>query len=153
MNFGDFADRSSIVTATAAIYAVFQLVAVRTQRHRDFENLYVQRYWELLDRMPDSLYLNHEISAPSPDERRLAVAYLRLCEDEDEDDLRKQGFRTDRTWTIGPRGFSLSCKALSMRPRWLNIRACFHHSPDSHERARTRFPGMLSPDGGQVFIK
>ena len=102
MNFSDFADLSSIVTATAAIFAVFQLVAVRTQRHRDFENLYVQRYWQLLDRMPDRLYLNHEISAPNPDELRLAVAYLRLCEDEV--DLRKQGFITDRTWTIWSEG-------------------------------------------------
>ena len=102
MNFSDVADLGSVLTAAAAIFAVFQLVGARTQRHRDFENLYVQRYWQLLDRMPDRLYLNHEIPAPDPDERRIVVAYLRLCEDEV--DLRKQGFITDRTWAIWSEG-------------------------------------------------
>lgn len=98
MNAFSLADLGWFLTAAAAIFAGFQLLAARTQRHRDFENLYVQRYWQILDRMPDRLYLNHEIPAPDSDERRLAVAYLRLCEDEV--DLRKQGYITDRTWAI-----------------------------------------------------
>ncbi|MDP9998292.1 hypothetical protein J2W15_001789 [Pseudarthrobacter sulfonivorans] len=64
--------------------------------------MYVQRYWQILDRMTDKMYLNHEISEPTQDEIRLAVAYLRLSEDEL--DLRKQGFITDRTWAIWSEG-------------------------------------------------
>lgn len=104
MNLGDWANVGSVVTAGAVVFAVFQLVAARTQRHRDFENLYVQRYWQILDRMPDRLYFGHEILSPNTDELRLAVAYLRLCEDEI--DLRKEGFITDRTWAIWADGIS-----------------------------------------------
>lgn len=102
MNLNDWADIGTIFTAVAVVFAVFQVVTARTQRHREFENLYVQRYWQILDRMPDWMYLNQENSEPTPDERRLAVVYLRLSEDEV--DLRRQGFITDRTWAIWSEG-------------------------------------------------
>lgn len=88
-----------ILTLIAIAFAVLQLVGDRNQRHREFENLYVQRYWNLVDRMSDDLYLksNEELRRPSSDSR-LMVAYLRLCEDQI--DVRKEGFVTDRTWKI-----------------------------------------------------
>lgn len=98
MNLNDWADIGTIFTAVAVVFAVFQVVTARTQRHREFKNLYVQRYRQIFDRMPDRMSLNHEISEPTPDERRLAVAYLRLSEDEG--DLRRQGFITNRAWAI-----------------------------------------------------
>lgn len=109
MNLSDWADIGTIFAAAAVVFAVFQVVGARTQRHREFENLYVQRYWQILDRLPDRLYLNHEIRVPRRDERRLAVAYLRLCEDEV--DLRKQGFITDRTWAIWSEGILAQLRA------------------------------------------
>lgn len=109
MSLSDWADFGAILTAVAVVFAVLQVVTARTQRHREFENMYVQRYWEILDRMTDRMYLNHEISRPTPDELRLAVAYLRLSEDEL--DLRKQGFITDRTWAIWSEGILAQIRA------------------------------------------
>lgn len=87
------------VTAIAVVFAVGQLVGDRTQRHREFENLYVQRYWALLDRMSDELYYGgNDVVAGGELDKRTKVAYLRLCEDEI--DLRAQGFVTDKTWKI-----------------------------------------------------
>lgn len=95
-------DAVAIVTAVAVIFVVFQLVGDRTSRHREFENLYVQRYWNLMDQLSfDPQYLPPE--APiSPQDRKLCLAYLRLCEDEVE--LRSQGYVTDQTWLIWAEG-------------------------------------------------
>lgn len=109
MNLNDWADVGAIITAVAVIFAVLQVISARTQRHREFENMYVQRYWRILDHMTDRMYLNQEISEPTPDEARLAVAYLRLSEDEL--DLRKQGYITDGTWAIWSEGILAQLEA------------------------------------------
>jgi hypothetical protein len=74
MSLSDWADIGAIVTAVAVVFAVFQVVTARTQRHREFENMYVQRYWQILDRMTDRMYLNNEVALPTSEERRLAIA-------------------------------------------------------------------------------
>lgn len=41
---------ATIVTALAVFLALLQLIHGRAAKHRDIENLYVQRYWNLMDR-------------------------------------------------------------------------------------------------------
>lgn len=91
-----FSRALELITAVAIVFAVLQLVGDRAQRHREFENLYVQRYWSLLDRMSDELYSGS--GNESKEDARTIIAYLRLCEDEI--DLRQQGFVSDQTWKI-----------------------------------------------------
>lgn len=55
------------------------------------------------------MYLNNEVELPTSEERHLAIAYLRLSEDEL--DLRKQGFITDRTWAIWSEGIRAQLRA------------------------------------------
>lgn len=90
------------LTALAIVFAALQFVGSQTQRHREFENLYVQRYWDLLDRMSFELYMNESSRLLSGSDKRVVHAYLRLCEDEL--DLREQGFITDRTWKVWSSG-------------------------------------------------
>lgn len=80
-------------TALAIIFAAWQLMFHSRQMHRDFELLYVQRYWELMDRRSPEFALEHE---PTPEDRLVIRAYLQLCEDEV--DLRRLGRVTDSTW-------------------------------------------------------
>jgi hypothetical protein len=83
-------------TALAVIVALFQLRGARQQAHRDFENLYVQRFWEISDsfsassrtHLPDRKFKRQDIPA--------ALAYLQLCEDEI--DVRSLGRVTNDTW-------------------------------------------------------
>lgn len=91
-----FSRALELITAVAIVFAVLQLVGDRAQRHREFENLYVQRYWALLDRMSYELYCGS--GSESKEDLRTVIAYLRLCEDEI--DLRQQGFVSDQTWRI-----------------------------------------------------
>ncbi|WP_449372015.1 hypothetical protein [Arthrobacter psychrolactophilus] len=95
---------AQIITAAALIIALFQIVGDRTQRLRERENLYVQRYWQLLDAMSPSLYEEGELALDSPTDRRACLSYLRLCEDQL--NLRRSGFITDRTWKIWKDGMN-----------------------------------------------
>ena len=82
-------------TALAIVFAAWQLLSHSRQMHRDFEMLYVQRYWQLMDRRSARL-VNRGI-AKSRD-REVIRAYLQLCEDEV--DLRRTGRVTDSTWVF-----------------------------------------------------
>ncbi|MCR2817307.1 hypothetical protein NQ166_00490 [Microbacterium sp. zg.Y1090] len=97
MTLTDWADIAAIVTAAAVVIAILSFVGDRSQRHREFESLYVQRYWTLRDRESADVRLGagHRLSK---EDRALALDYLRLCEDELE--IRKLGLVTNRTWRV-----------------------------------------------------
>lgn len=93
--FADIVIAVFTIAATVGVYFVFAQVRLqRKQLHRDLENLYVERYWTVLDRL--------EATKPrSRGRRRAVVAYLGLCEDQC--DMRQQDRVTDETWAIwGP---------------------------------------------------
>ncbi len=81
------------ITALAIVFAAWQLLFHSRQMHRELENLYVQRYWELMDQRSESFTVEGD---PKPSDRRVIHAYLQLCEDEI--DLRRLGRVTDNTW-------------------------------------------------------
>ncbi|WP_426516749.1 hypothetical protein ACPPVQ_18785 [Diaminobutyricibacter sp. McL0618] len=92
---------ASVVTALAVVFAVGQLRVARQQSHRDFENLYVRRYWDLLDQFSDQATLDKDLSSWGSDDLTIALNYIRLCEDEV--DMRRLGRITNSTWAFwGP---------------------------------------------------
>lgn len=94
-SWSTFASAIIGLLALAAIVSVgYQLRLQRTQIHRDLENLYIERYWTIMDALA-----NAELA--TPDERSvrrdIAIrAYLQLSEDEC--DLRAADRVTDETW-------------------------------------------------------
>lgn len=97
MTLSDWADVATIVTAGAVIVAILSFIGDRSQRHREFESLYVQRYWAIQDRQSADVRLGLKRRLRKAD-RALALDYLRLCEDELE--IRKLGLVTNRTWKV-----------------------------------------------------
>ncbi|UOE42890.1 hypothetical protein [Agromyces larvae] len=81
------------LTALAIVFAAWQLLFHSRQMHRDFELIYVQRYWELMDRRSPGFVTE---GRGRRTDRPLITAYLQLCEDEI--DLRRLGRVTDNTW-------------------------------------------------------
>lgn len=78
------------VAATVGVFFLFDQVRLqRKQLHRDLENLYVERYWTVLDRLEAT-------KSGSRERGRAVVAYLGLCEDQC--DMRQQDRITDETW-------------------------------------------------------
>ncbi|MCC9068628.1 hypothetical protein [Arthrobacter cryoconiti] len=93
---------ASVLTALAVIFAIMQLVTARKQRHREFELVYVQRYWSIVDRLSFDIGVEIPVAGLNETDAKLCLQYLRLCEDEL--DLRKRRFVTDETWEIWKQG-------------------------------------------------
>ena len=89
---------ASVVTALAVVFAAGQLRVAREQSHRDFENLYVQRYWSLLDKFSVEATLDEARAAATPADHAIALNYMRLCEDQL--DMRRLGRITNKTWSF-----------------------------------------------------
>jgi hypothetical protein len=109
------ADIALIVTAAGVLAAVFGLRQSNRERLRQFEAMYVQRYWSILDQLSlDAL----DMSAPdsvSADDRKAIRAYLFLCEDELE--MRGRGYIADSTYTI----WSEAAKAQLKQPMFEEV--------------------------------
>lgn len=97
----------SIATFVAVFFAVSQLIASRVAKHRDFENLYVQRYWNIMDGFADDPLEAEALGDLDPADQTRIKSYLQLCEDEI--DLRENGFITTKTWGIWSSGMIFQC--------------------------------------------
>ncbi len=80
-------------TAIAIVFAAWQLLFHSRQMHREFEHLYVARYWELMDQRSARFSCG---GRPKKSDRRVVRGYLQLCEDQI--DLRRLARITDNTW-------------------------------------------------------
>jgi len=93
---------SSLAIGVAIWVAVGQLRSQNKQQHREFENLYVQRYWSIVDRFGSDYRLNGRRTDLDETDLMACQAYLQLCEDEV--DLYEAGRITSDTWEIWKSG-------------------------------------------------
>jgi hypothetical protein len=108
----------------AAIVAGYQNLLTRRQRVRDFELVYVQRYWALIDRIR-----NAQDKEQRPPEVEL---YLELCEDEA--DMRESGQISDSTWEFWERGIVNAIRSNPYAEAWLELRKSSPGNRFSHLR-------------------
>lgn len=90
---------AQFATVFAVLFAIFQLIGARAAKPRDFENLYVQRYWNLMDGFLGDPWTAASIRQLPKKDRSKVLAYLQLCEDEL--DLRRNGFVSTRLGACG----------------------------------------------------
>ena len=96
---------AQIITLVALVVTILQLIGSRTSRHREFENLYVQRYWNLMDSFEGDPWKAFSATELTAKDRRRLSAYLWLCEDEL--NLRRNGFIMTKTWGIWAAGINI----------------------------------------------
>lgn len=95
-----------IVTAIGVLGAVIGLRQSYRERLRQFEAMYVQRYWTILDKLSvEALKGSHPDEISEGDEKAIR-GYLLLCEDELE--MRKNGYIADSTYELWADGISSS---------------------------------------------
>jgi hypothetical protein len=87
-----------IVTAVGVLAAVFGLRQSNRERLRQFEAMYVQRYWSILDQLSLNALGSFALDSIGDDDRKAIRAYLFLCEDELE--IRGRGYIADSTYRI-----------------------------------------------------
>jgi hypothetical protein len=91
-------DIALIVTAAGVLAAVFSLRQSNRERLRQFEAMYVQRYWSVLDQLSLDALAGSTKDPPSEADLKAIRAYLFLCEDELE--MRGRGYIADSTYKI-----------------------------------------------------
>ena len=98
-------DIALTVTAIGVLGVVYGLRQSYRERLRQFEAMYVQRYWSLLDRLSLDALSAQSLACISHDDQKVIRAYINLCEDELE--MRRHGYIADATyilWADGIRG-------------------------------------------------
>lgn len=98
---------AQFATVIAVVFAILQLIGARAAKHRDFENLYVQRYWNLMDSFLGDPWTASSVRQLPRRDRSRIMAYLQLCEDEL--DLRRNGFVSTKTWGMWTDGMISQC--------------------------------------------
>ena len=92
------ADIALIATAVGVLAAVFGLRQSNRERLRQFEAMYVQRYWSILDQLSLDALAGSTKEPPSEADLKAIRAYLFLCEDELE--IRGRRYIADTTYKI-----------------------------------------------------
>lgn len=92
------ADIALIFTAVGVFAAVLGLRQSNRERLRQFEAMYVQRYWSILDQLSLDALSGLSKSSPCEGDAKAIRAYMFLCEDELE--MRARGYIADTTYRI-----------------------------------------------------
>jgi hypothetical protein len=91
-------DIALIVTALGVVGVMFSLRQTYRERLRKFEEMYIQRYWKILDQLSlDALKGSDPPRIDAADEKVIR-SYLFLCEDELE--MRQHGYISDDTYKV-----------------------------------------------------
>lgn len=96
---------ASALTALAVIFAALQVVLHNRQTHRDFESLYLQRFWSISDKQNEALEASTSSREASTDSAN--HAYLELSNDQIS--LRELGRITDGTWRFWEEAIHEKC--------------------------------------------
>lgn len=83
------------LTLLAIGVGAWQLISNSRLMHRQFESMYVERYWQVMDRRSESWVLKGVFTKA---DQVVARQYLLVCEDEI--DLRRLGRVSDSTWAF-----------------------------------------------------
>jgi hypothetical protein len=120
------ADIALCVTAAGVIAAVFGLRQSYRERLRQFEAMYVQRYWSIIDRLSLGALASATAAHPDDGDEKAIRAYLLLCEDELE--MRARGYIADGTYWIWADGIRGQLRQPMFEGVWKEVGGC-HLAP------------------------
>lgn len=138
-------DIASIATAVGALLAAGGIQLARVQQRRNFEALYVQRFWSVMDDFSAAALTGRPPAAErlSPEDRRTCIRYLMLCEDEL--DVFARGYISEQTWRIWEEGIRRSLGQWPISVTWAAL------STEGSASSRQPFVGLsLLAEGGSV---
>ena len=110
-----------IITGVGVIGALIALRQNYRQRLRQFEEMYVQRYWAISDRLSLATMSSNAPGGQVDESDEKAIrAYIRLCEDEME--VRAEGWISDTTYAIWARAICIQMKMPGFAQVWQRVR-------------------------------
>lgn len=121
-------DIALIVTAAGVLGVMFGLRQSYRERLRQFEALYVERYWKILDQLSlDALKGSRSVHVNGEDEKAIR-GYILLCEDELQ--MRRNGYISDSTYLVWADGMLGQFCQPMFKHVWIQVQqeATDHHS-------------------------
>jgi hypothetical protein len=112
-------DAAWIAAVVAAFVAALAVRAANRPRRRQFETIYVQRYWSLMDQLSLEALQGRSQPLIRTSDQRLIRSYLRLCEDELE--LHREGWISQETWKIWQTGISAQLRRWPFLTVWREV--------------------------------
>lgn len=112
-------DIALVVTAVGVLAAVFGLRQSNRERLRQFEAMYVQRYWSILDQLSLDALNNSSSDSIDDGDRKAIRAYFFLCEDELE--MRGRGYIADSTYEIWAKATVAQLKQPMFQAVWEQV--------------------------------
>jgi hypothetical protein len=113
-------DIALIVTAIGVIGGVLGLRQSYRERLRQFESRYVERYWQILDRLSLEALSGSCQDATSDSDNKAIRTYLYLCEDELE--MRANGYIADRTYELWADGIKNQLEQSMFANIWKQVK-------------------------------
>ncbi len=111
---------AAVVAAVGVVFAGVAVHGVQRRRARQFEGLYVQRYWDLMDRLSLRALRACPYDSACDEDKRTVEQYLRLCEDQLE--MRALGAITVDTHSVWVDGIVTSLAREPFRGAWSDVR-------------------------------
>ena len=148
---------ATMIAAAGALLAALALRASQRQRLRQFEAVYVVRYWSLMDGLTLAAMRGEPGAEEDPENEKKVRAYLRLCEDQCE--MRAAGWISDATWKLWSEGMADQLEREPFAAVWgkvgtdtsqfVMLRDLLENNFAHHEPSRSRrlFNGLLSRTG------
>ena len=112
-------DVALIVTAVGVLGAVIGLRQSYRARLRQFEAMYVQRYWKILDELSLEALRGAPLGKIGEADEKAIRSYILLCEDELE--LRKNGYIADSTYELWADGMRSQLEQPMFKNVWQHV--------------------------------
>jgi len=112
-------DIALIVTALGVIGVMFGLRQSYRERLRQFESLYVERYWKILDQLSLAAVKASSAASVSPEDEKAIRNYILLCEDELQ--MRRGGYISDSTYTVWADGMREQLRRPMFKEIWAEV--------------------------------
>ncbi|HUZ56106.1 MAG TPA: hypothetical protein VMU94_26725 [Streptosporangiaceae bacterium] len=109
-----------IVTALGVLGVIYSLRQNHRERLRQFEAMYVQRYWSIIDRLSLEVLTGQDNYTLTDDDEKAIRAYFFLCEDELE--LRAEKCIADHTYRIWADGICSQLLQSAFSRVWDRVR-------------------------------
>jgi hypothetical protein len=113
------ADIALFITAASLIGALFELRQNYRQRQRQFEEMYVQRYWSIIDDCSLEAMSSHPSKDPTDSDEKAIRAYIRLCEDELQ--VRAEGWISDGTYRMWGKSIRMLMRLPMFAQAWQRV--------------------------------
>lgn len=113
-------DIALIITALGVLFVLVGLRQSYRERLRQFEAMYIERYWKILDQLSLNAVQGTGPASINAEDERAIRSYILLCEDELQ--MRSNGYISDSTYAVWAEGMRCQLRQPMFRTIWQRVK-------------------------------